>query len=291
MRSRAKWRRHATPLLFLLPFVALFGAFWAGPIVSSFAYSFTAWRGITPPEFIGLQNYLDLAGSERFRQALGNTLWMTAAYATLANLLALLLALALDAGWMRLRQFFRTAFFLPMTVSIVVSAVVFQLIYAGDIGLLAQGLALVGIRGPAWLRSPDYAPWAIVLMRTWRTTGYYAVILLAGLQAVPADARESARLDGAREWQVVRYVVLPALRPVLLFCLTLSTVSGLEMFDEVMVLTGGGPADATLTAVLYVYQQGFQFLQLGHAAAASYVVTVLILLIAAAQRLLLRERA
>jgi ABC-type sugar transport system permease subunit len=283
-------RRAAVPYLFILPFFALFGLFWAGPIVASFLYSFTQWRGISDPVPVGLKNYVDLLSDERFFTALGNTLWMAAVYVVVANLAALALALLLDAGWMKLRQFFRTAFFLPMTISMVVSAVIFQLIYAGDIGLIAKLLALVGLEGPAWLRDPATAPYAIVLMRVWRTMGYYAIIYLAGLQAVSTDLKEAARLDGASEWQVIRHVTLPGIRPVALFCVVLATISGLEMFDEPMILTQGGPGDATLTAVMYVYQQGFQFLQLGYAAAASYVLTLIIVLISIAQRLVLGER-
>jgi ABC-type sugar transport system permease subunit len=293
--SARPWRvalaRRATPYLFLLPFFALFGAFWLGPIVASFGYSFTEWRGITEPVFVGVANYVNLWFDERFAIALRNTLLMGFAYVLVANVLALALALLLDAGWLKLRQALRTAFFVPMTISMVVAAVIFQLIYAGDIGLIAKLLALVGIDGPAWLRDAAWAPWAIVIMRVWRTLGYYAIIYVAGLQAVSDEQKEAARLDGATGWQVTRYVVLPAVRPMVLFCVVLATISGLEMFDEPMILTQGGPADATLTAVMYVYQQGFQFLQLGQAAAASYVLTLVIVAISIAQKLWLgRER-
>ncbi len=283
-------RRAATAYLLILPFFAVFGLFWAGPIAASFLYSFTEWRGITPPSPVGLRNYENLLYDERFFTALGNTLWMAGLYVAIANTAALSLALALDSGWMRLRQFFRTAFFLPMTLSMVVAAVIFQLVYAGDIGLLAKLLAPLGIEIPALLRDPATAPYALVAMRVWRTTGYYAIIYLAGLQAISSELREAARLDGASELNVIRHVVLPGLKPVALFCIVLSTVSGLEMFDEPMVLTQGGPGDSTLTVVMFVYQQGFQFLQLGYAAAASYVLTVLIVLVSLVQRFWLRER-
>jgi len=283
-------RRGLVPYLFLAPFFILFGVFWAGPIVASFLYSFTEWRGITAPEPVGLRNYEALWHDERFHIALGNTLWMATFYVVLANLLGLGLALLLNAGWLRLRHFFRTAFFLPMTISMVVSAVIFQLIYAGDIGLIAKALEPFGIQGPAWLREPDTAPLAIVAMRVWRTSGYYAIIYLAGLQAVSTDLKEAARLDGASEWQVLRHVTLPALKPVALFCVVLATISGLEMFDEPMILTQGGPGDSTLTAVMFIYQQGFQFLQLGYAAAASYVLTMIIVAISIGHKLWLGEK-
>jgi ABC-type sugar transport system permease subunit len=278
------------PYLFVAPFFLAFGAFWLVPIGASFWYSLTEWRGITPPAFVGARNYAMLANSPRFHAALINTLVMASAYVILANAAALSLALLLDTAWMRAKRFFRTAFFLPMSISVVVGAVVFQLVYAGEIGLIAKLVAQLGFRGPAWLQEEGWATAAIVLMRVWRTAGYYAVIYLAALQAVPPELREAARIDGAGPFGVFRHAVLPAIRPVMLFCVVIATISGLEMFDEVSVLTQGGPADSTLTVALYLYQQGFQFLELGHAAAASYVLTLLVVVISVIQkRLLARE--
>lgn len=285
MATRATVGRRLTPYLFLAPFFAVFALFWVVPVFASFGYSLTEWRGVMPPRFIGLGNYAELWRSPRFHTALGNTLVLALSYVVLANIAALSLALLLDAGWMRLKQLFRTAFFLPMTISIVVSAVIFQLVYAGEIGLIAKALDLVGIDGPVWLQEPGWATAAIIVMRVWRTMGYYAIIYLAGLQTVPSDLREAARIDGATPLQIIRHVVLPTIRPVILFCVVISTISGLEMFDEVMILTQGGPADTTLTVAVYLYQQGFQFLQLGHAAAASYVLTCIIVLISIVQKL------
>jgi ABC-type sugar transport system permease subunit len=289
LKRAPAWRRsfaeRITPYLFLLPFFLLFGMFWIGPIAASFGYSFTAWRGITPPTFVGLQNYRVLLDDPRFHTAVSNTLLFTFLYVTLANVLALALALLLNASWLYFRQFFRTAFFFPMTISMVVSAVIFQMVYAGDVGLIAKLGALVGIRTPSWLVDDDLAMWAIIIMRVWRTLGYYTIIYLAGLQTVPSDLREAARIDGANGWQIFRYVTLPVIRPVMLVCIVISTISALEMFDEPMILTQGGPADATLTVAMYLYQQGFQFLQLGQAAAASYILTLIILIISVVQRL------
>ncbi|WP_333834823.1 carbohydrate ABC transporter permease [Rubrimonas sp.] len=277
-------RRALAPYLFLTPFFVIFGLFWIFPIAASVYYSMTEWRGITPPVFIGVGNYLALINSPRFHRALGNTLVLAFFYVLVSNILALSLALLLNTGWMRFKQLFRTAFFLPMTISIVVSAVIFQLIYAGDIGLIAKALSAFGLRGPIWLQEEGWATAAIIMLRVWRTLGYYTLIYLAGLQTVSGDLREAAIIDGARPWQVTWFITLPSIRPVILFCVVISTISGLEMFDEVMILTQGGPADSTLTVAVYLYQQGFQFLQLGHAAAASYVLTCIVVLIAILQK-------
>lgn len=284
-------KHRVAPYLFLAPFFLLFGVFWVGPIVASFGYSFTAWRGITPPVFVGLDNYRALWADPRFHRALLNTLLFAAIYVTIANVAALSLAMLLNAAWLKLRRLFRTAFFLPMTISMVVSAVIFQMIYAGDIGLIAKAAALLGFRTPSWLVHEHLAIWAIILMRVWRTLGYYTIIYLAGLQTVPADLQEAARIDGATRWQIFRYVTLPTIRPVMLVCVVISTISALEMFDEPMILTQGGPADATFTVAMYLYQQGFQFLQLGQAAAASYVLTLIILVISILQRLTIGREA
>ena len=284
-------RRALAPYMFIAPFFVIFGLFWIFPIIASIYYSMTEWRGITAPVFVGGANYVALFNSPRFHKALGNTLTLAFFYVVVSNFLALSLALLLNTGWMRFKQLFRTAFFLPMTISIVVSAVIFQLIYAGDIGLIAKALSAFGLRGPVWLQEEGWATAAIVMLRVWRTLGYYTLIYLAGLQTVSADLREAAIIDGARPWQVTWHITLPTIRPVILFCVVISTISGLEMFDEIMILTQGGPADSTLTVAVYLYQQGFQFLQLGHAAAASYVLTCIVIIIAIIQRLTIGKDA
>lgn len=279
-------RRGLVPYMFLAPFFLTFIAFWLGPIIASLVYSFTDWRGFASPQFIGLDNYRKLFADPRFWVAMKNTLFYGLAYVTILNLSALALALCLDSLWLRFKNAVKVGFFLPVTISLVVAAVIFEMIFAKGVGLLNIVQKGLGLGEIDWLGDPRYSIWAIIILRVWRALGYYAVIYFAGLQGIPNDVKEAARLDGCSVWQVSRYVTLPLLKPVILFGVIMSTIWALELFDEPWVLTKGGPADSTLTIVIYLYQAGFQYVELGYAAAVSYVLTLMIVSIAIVQKLL-----
>lgn len=279
-------RRGLTPYLFLAPFFLTFIAFWLGPIIASLLYSFTDWRGFASPRFIGLGNYSKLFADPRFWVALKNTLFYGFAYVTILNVSALALALCLDSAWLRFKNGIKVGFFLPVTISLVVAAVIFEMIFAKGVGLLNIVQKGLGLGEIDWLGDPRFSIWAIIILRVWRALGYYAVIYFAGLQGIPGDVKEAARLDGCSPWQVTRHVTLPLLKPVILFGVIMSTIWALELFDEPWVLTKGGPADSTLTIVIYLYQAGFQYVELGYAAAVSYVLTLMIVAIAIVQKLL-----
>jgi ABC-type sugar transport system permease subunit len=279
-------RRGLTPYLFLAPFFLTFIAFWLGPIIASLIYSFTDWRGFASPRFIGLANYTKLFADPRFWVALKNTLFYGVVYVTILNLSALALALCLDSLWLRFKNAVKVGFFLPVTISLVVAAVICEMIFAKGVGLLNIVQKGLGLGEIDWLGDPRFSIWAIIILRVWRALGYYAVIYFAGLQGIPGDVKEAARLDGCSPWQVTRHVTLPLLKPVILFGVIMSTIWALELFDEPWVLTKGGPADSTLTIVIYLYQAGFQYVELGYAAAVSYVLTLMIVAIAIVQKLL-----
>ncbi|CAN7377781.1 sugar ABC transporter permease [Bosea sp. LjRoot90] len=279
-------RRELTPYLFLAPFFLTFIAFWLGPIIASLIYSFTDWRGFASPRFIGFANYTKLFADPRFWVALKNTLFYGVVYVTILNLSALALALCLDSLWLRFKNAIKVGFFLPVTISLVVAAVIFEMIFAKGVGLLNIVQKGLGLGEIDWLGDPRFSIWAIIILRVWRALGYYAVIYFAGLQGIPGDIKEAARLDGCSPWQVTHHVTLPLLKPVILFGVIMSTIWALELFDEPWVLTKGGPADSTLTIVIYLYQAGFQYVELGYAAAVSYVLTLMIVAIAIVQKLL-----
>ncbi len=268
----------ATPYLFLLPFFVAFAAFWIIPIVASFAFSFTSWSGLTEAEFVGLANYRQLLGDRTFWRAMTNTFLYVFVYNAIMLPLATVIALVLDSGFKRIAPAFRTAYFIPVTVSLVVVALVFDLLFNREFGPVNDVLGMLGIgANPNWLNSSTYAPWTIVIMRVWRATGYYSAFIFAGLQSIPRELIEAARIDGAGELRVVWHVILPLLRPIMLFVLVMSSIWSFQLFDEPWILFQGGPGNSTLTVLQYLYQNTFLFSKIGYGAAISYVLTVVII--------------
>lgn len=268
----------ATPYLFLLPFYVAFAAFWIVPIVASFAFSFTSWSGLTQAEFVGFANYRQLLGDRTFWTAMTNTFLYVFIYNLIMLPLATVIALVLDSGFKRVAPAFRTAYFIPVTVSLVVVALVFDLLFNREFGPVNDILGMLGINAnPNWLNSSTYAPWTIIIMRVWRATGYYAAFIFAGLQSIPRDLIEAARIDGANELRLVWHVILPLLRPIMLFVLVMSSIWSFQLFDEPWILFQGGPGNSTLTVLQYLYQNTFLFSKIGYGAAVSYVLTIVII--------------
>ncbi len=270
-------QRALAPYLFVAPFFVMFFAFWVGPILASFSYSFVHWNGIQPPVFAGLDNYAHLVRDKGFVRAVQNTVVAGIVYTCLLVTTAVGLALLLDSAIRRLQVVFRTAVFLPVCISLAVVALVFQLIFSKDVGLLDSLLRLAGLRGIGWLTDERVALWSIVLVRLWRATGYYAIIVLAGLQNIPRELMEAAHVDGATDTQVTRHITLPLLKPVIVFVAVVSSIWAFQLFVEPWLLTEGGPLDATLTMVIHLYRNSFQYLELGYGSAISWVLTLIIL--------------
>lgn len=263
--------------LFLFPFTLLFALFWFLPIIVSMYYSLTEWTGMSAPQYVGFANYRALLSDPRFVIALKNTLYYVVVYNLIVLPLALILALTLNSSIVgRWSRFFRVSYFLPVTMILVVVALVFDLIYARDIGLLDSFLRYFGFRGSTnLLYQKSTAMWAIIILRVWRTLGYYAVILFAGLQSIPGELYEASRVDGASTFRSTISITLPLLRPVILFLLVVSSIWGFQLFDEPWTLLQGGPADATLTLVQYLYQNTFLYNRLGYGAAVAYALALL----------------
>jgi ABC-type sugar transport system permease subunit len=273
-----RWdQRRLAPYLFVAPFFVMFVVFWVGPIVTSVGISLTNWDGVQLPRFVGLANYAKLLRSAEFYIAVQNTLVAAVVYDALMVVLAIALAMLLDWRHLPFRRFFRAAFFVPVTMSLAVVALVFQLIYAKEGGLLNQLIQAGGLPYKIdWLGDDRIALWSIVALRIWRATGYYAIIVLAGLQNIPRELYEVAAVDGATDWQSFRRITLPLLRPVMAFVVITSSIWALQLFDEPWILTKGGPVNATLTMVIYLYQHSFQYGELGFGASIAYVLTMII---------------
>ena len=290
-------RRHDNVVgwAFSLPWFVLFLVFLAGPIVASLLLSFTSFglgdlRNPTGASFIGVENFQALASDPKFHQSTLNTLYFVVAGVPLTLGFGLGAALLLNSVLIRFKTFFRMGFYLPVVTSIVAIAVIWRYLLHPDLGLINNLLAAVGVAGPNWLADPLLAMPAIIAMAVWRNVGFVLVIFLAGLQGIPQDLSEAARIDGASRWKEFRYITLPMLRPTLLFASVITGIGYLQLFEEPFVMTGGGPLDRTLSVTMYVYQQGFNFLNLGYASAIAYALFLAIVVLTVINFRLLRPQ-
>jgi multiple sugar transport system permease protein len=293
--ARTQRRRRAlTGWAFAAPFTVLFGLFLAIPVIASLVMSLTDLRSTdlrTPlnVDFVGLANYARLFTDDLFLRAALNTGVFVLVGVPLTMVLGLAAASALNSGLIRLRGLFRVGFYLPVVTSIVAIAVVWRLVLDPEAGLVNALLRLVGVDGPNWLGDSGLALPSITVMAAWRNFGFLMVVFLAGLQTIPADLYEAARLDGASRWDQFRYVTLPLLRPTLLFGAVVTGIGYLQLFEEPFVMTRGGPLSSTLSVSYHIYHQ-FGFGNYGYAAAASYVLFVSIVALSVLQFRLLRSR-
>jgi multiple sugar transport system permease protein len=265
-----------------VPFVVLFLAFTAGPVLASLGMSFTDFRrsDIRSPlavEFAGLGNYVDLVQDPVFRKVTVNTLL----YLLLGVPLTMAVALAAAVGINRLNRFkgfFRVGFYLPVVTSIVAVSVVWKFLYRHHGGLFNTALGWVGIGEVNWLDDTRLALPSLVVMAVWRNFGTLMVIFLAGLQTIPREVSEAAAVDGAGGWGRFRHITLPMLRPTLLFGAVITGIGYLQFFEEAFVMTRGGPLDSTRSITYFTYDQ-FRFGNFGYAAAASYLLFLAIVLL------------
>lgn len=271
-------RREAiTFYLCIAPWLIGFVAFVLGPMLASLYFSMTRWNLLSAPVWAGLQNYQRLAQDPQVAQALKVTGLFTLAYVPLDLAGGLALALLLHQR-VRGIGLFRTVFYLPSVISGVAYVVLWMWIFHPRAGLINTLLRYVGIAGPTWLASPDWALPAVVIMSLWGL-GRSMVIYLAGLQGVPAHLYESAALDGASSWRQFWAITLPLLTPTIFFNLVLSIIGTAQTFTQAFVATNGGPLDATLFYVLYLYQQAFQFFRMGYASALAWVLFIIVLVL------------
>ncbi|MFB7475044.1 carbohydrate ABC transporter permease [Kitasatospora sp. NPDC056184] len=286
---RARLRRRAVPYLLLAPALVLFGVFKAYPIVSSMLLSLTGGTG-NATHGADLANYRRLLDDPLFWTALRNTGRILVVQVPVMLALALLLAVGLNAALVRWRTVWRLGVFMPSVTGLVATGVLFSFLLNTDNGAVNKALAAIGLPAVNWFGSGFWSQMAIVLVLTWHYTGYNAVIYLAGLQGIPKELYEAAMVDGAGPVRRFLSVTLPALRPVLLFTVVLSTIGTLQLFDEPYVLTRGGPDNATLTVSMYLYDNGFRYFDFGYASAIAYALTLLVAVLGAVQMRLMGER-
>lgn len=275
--------------LFILPYVIFFLAMIAYPLGFAVFLSFHSWNIVASEKpFVGLDNFDRLVHDSLFWQALRNTLKFLVVNVPVTVVVSLILAVALNRG-IRGRAFFRAAYFLPYVTAGVVIALIWKWMFSTDEGIVNTGLSAIGLGKIGWLTSPFWSMITIALMVTWKQMGFYVVLYLGGLQGIPQQLYEAAEVDGATALQRFWTITVPQLRPITLLVVILSTIVGFQLFTEPYIMTGGGPLNSSLSVVLYIYQQAFQSLEFGYAAAIGMVLAAIIMITALVQRRFLED--
>jgi multiple sugar transport system permease protein/alpha-1,4-digalacturonate transport system permease protein len=251
--------------------------------VAAFGLAFMEWDSYNPAEFVGLDNFQKMFGSDTFWIALRNTLYYGIGHVPLTLLCSLGLALVLNRK-LRGVRFFRTAAFFPYVTSLVAVAVVWNMLFNPTMGPVNQLLTTLGVaHPPGWTSSTDWSMPAVIITSVWRDMGYYMILFLAGLQTIPVEYYEAARVDGANAWQRFWHITLPTLRPTTFLVLVLLTVGSFKVFDLIVVMTDGGPGRATLVLSQLIYREGIAQGEFGYASAISLVLFVIVLLVTVLQ--------
>lgn len=275
--NRLRPKEQATAYLFLLPSFVAFMILLSYPIVYGFLLSFTNNKGINSPlNFVGLASYARLLRDSYFSTSLLNNLIYVAIYTPLVTIVSLLFAVILNQKIFG-RQFFRTTFFFPYITSMVSVAIIWNYLLAPD-GPINNILKGVGLSNPPeWLISQHWALFSVVIVSVWKEFGFYMIILLAGLQTIPAYLYEAAIIDGANPWQKFYRITLPMLSPTLFLCIVMAIISSFQVFDLINVMTKGGPGRATNVLVFRIFQEGFMNMKMGYASAIAYILFLIIL--------------
>jgi multiple sugar transport system permease protein len=284
------FKRRAIIVGFLAPAVIILAAFVGWPMISALQLSFTDASGFGTPSFIGLENYIRVFTDPNIVRAMGNTVAYAAMFTPVAIIVALTLALTVNSPRLPFRGFFRSTLFLPFIVSLAVAAFAWSYLLDPQIGLLNYWLQGVGIRIGNVLQDPVLAMPTVVLVAVWKNFGFYMVIFLAGLQEVPKSLYEAAQLDGAGWWKRFTNVTYPMLSNTMVFVVVVALIAALQAFDQIYILTSGGPYRSTETIVMQIYQSGFKDLDLGFASALSYVLLIATLLLSLIQFLFFGRR-
>tara|TARA_Y100000588_G_scaffold98052_1_gene106510 strand:+ start:69 stop:1001 length:933 start_codon:yes stop_codon:yes gene_type:complete len=290
-----------SPYLFIAPGLLLLATFFAYPLLDTFWLSVHKYNIFNPAEFVGLDNFRRALDDELFWRVLANTLLYALIVVPSLVVISFFLALLLNSTLHGIK-IFRTLYYIPVVTSIVVAGIIWKWIYNAD-GLLNALLQGIGISGPSWLADargvpqalleflgfsvsspwfsePAIALFSVALVTVWKAAPYYMIIYLAGLQGVPVQLVEAARVDGANWWQGVRNVIIPTIQPYTLVVSIIATIGALRTFGEVYVMTGGGPFHRTNLLSYYIYTLGFKYLEVGYAAAVSLILLAIILVFA-----------
>ena len=282
-RRRHSSKRQRSPLagwLFISPALLLFLLFILGPFIAAMALSFYSYDLLTPAKFVGVTNFKALFSDDLLVKALGNTFIFAFASVVTHLVGGLLLALAVNRGLNRVLSYFvRTAVFFPFLISWAAVALLWKYVLDPTFGIFSFYVSKIGITPPGWFTDPSWALPSIIGIDFWHTIGYTFLIMLAGLQTVPGEMTEAAVVDGANRVQTFFFVTLPLMTPTMFFASVITFIGAFQIFDPVQIITAGGPNDSTITAVMYLYQTGFQAFQIGYASTIALVVFAVIMLV------------
>jgi putative chitobiose transport system permease protein len=290
--GRSCWLRRATPYLFLLPALVILGLTVFYPAIQAFLLSFTRYQNLAePPQWVGLANFRQLLGDEVFWKTLVNTLLYLICVVPILVSLPLLLAILVNRLLPGI-SWFRAAYYTPVVISMVVAGIAWRWLYAEN-GLLNQLLAWARISdaGIPWLTSPDLALFSVMAVTVWKGLGYYMVIYLAGLQSIPADLYEAAAIDGSDGWRKHWDVTVPLMRPYLFLVAVISAIAATKVFEEVYIMTQGGPRNSSKTIVYYVYETAFNDAEFSYACTIGLVLFLLILTLSVLRLVFIRQTA
>ena len=276
-------RKKILPYLLVSPYLIFVILFVLFPVFFCFFLTFHKWNIISPMRFIGAGNYIRLIHDRLFWKAIGNTLKFLLLHIPLQLIVSLFLAQLLSLQ-IKGVSFFRASFFLPVIVSGVVITIIWQQLFGYDTGMFNRILTSIGLSKTGWLVNPDIAIYSIAIMATWKNIGLYVILFLVGLQTVPQQYYEAAKLEGALAWQRFYHITLPMINPTIFMVVVLSTIGGFSLFIEPYIMTAGGPLNQTLSAVLYIYKQAFQYYNMGYSATLGFFYAFLIMTVVILQK-------
>ncbi|RKY81432.1 sugar ABC transporter permease [candidate division KSB1 bacterium] len=271
---------------FLLPSYSIFFVFIFFPLIYSFYLSFFHYSLLSynAPRFTGLQNYITLLKDPIFWVSLKNTMTYTIGTVIPTMGIGLFMAIILNSK-LKLKNFFRTAYFIPVVTSLVAASIIWSLILdSTDAGLVNSFLVQLGIPPQAWLSSSRWALFSVIIVNIWKNIGYVMIIYIAGLQSIPEQLYEAITIDGAGEWEKFYYITLPLLKPTTSFVFTTSLIGSFQVFTPVYIMTGGGPGYSSNTIVNYLYQQGFQNFRMGYASTIAYALFTILFVMTILQK-------
>ncbi len=287
--NKKRWqKKNVLPYLLVSPYLLFVLVFVLFPVLFCFFLTFNKWNIIAPMHFIGFKNYNRLIHDRLFWKAILNTLKFLLLHIPLQLVISLFLAYLLNQK-IKAGSFFRASFFMPVIVSGVVVTILWQQLLGYDSGLINRMLLSIGLPKVGWLINPDIAIYSIAAMATWKNVGLYVILFLVGLQSVPVQYYEAAKMEGATRWQQFYHITLPMINPTIFMVVILSTIGGFNLFIEPYIMTGGGPLNTTLSAVLYIYKQAFQYYNMGYSATLGFFYAVLIMSVVILQKRIIEK--